>query len=114
MKNSIYIGVLLLLLLGCNKSKPGSTMTIMWDGNVVAYAPVTVSKVSTKRVFTHFMPWFETPATNNVSGWGEHWTMANQVPPAHIASYYYPLNTLYFSNGAYESAPYASSDTNVI
>ena len=59
----------------------------------------------------HYMPWFETPQTNN-GAWGLHWTMANQNPnvivdPAtgkrQIAANYYPL-----------IGPYASSDPDVL
>jgi len=43
------------------------------------FAPVAVTKTSTKKVFAHIMPWFETPATNSGT-WGIHWTMSNQNP----------------------------------
>ncbi|HXB43928.1 MAG TPA: glycoside hydrolase family 71/99-like protein [Puia sp.] len=78
---------------------------------VVVYAPVEVNKSVNKKVFVHFMPWFESNQTNQPTGaWGHHWTMANQNPDIvnvdgrrQIASNYYPL-----------IGPYASSDTNVI
>ncbi len=86
-----------------------SVVQTLFNGTVVSYSPVAVAKTSAKRVFAHFMPWFETPATN-AGSWGFHWTMANQNPNTilangqrQIASYYYPL-----------TGPYASSDTTII
>jgi hypothetical protein len=108
------IAIFCLLLLFSCKKKSNNGPTLAWDGNLVAYSPVPVTKTVTKKVFVHFMPWFETPITSNNSSWGEHWTMTNQVPPVQVASYYYPLNTLYFTNGAYRSGPYGTSDTLVI
>ncbi len=81
----------------------------LFNGTVVPYAPVNVTKTNSKRVFVHLMPWFETPATNS-GAWGLHWKMANKNPNTilangqrEIASYYYPL-----------TGPYASSDTTII
>lgn len=106
-KNVLYIIATMIFCFGCGKSST-TNPTITWDGNIVAYAPIPVSKASSKKVFVHFMPWFETPSTN--SGlWGQHWTMSNQNPniinngKRQIASNYYPL-----------IGPYASGDTNVI
>jgi hypothetical protein len=93
---------------GCSKSSGGGG----FDGSVVQYAPVAVIKqVTSKKVFAHILPWFETPASNG-GYWGEHWTMTNQNPnnfvnagdtQRNIASNYYPM-----------IGPYASGDTNVI
>ena len=62
-----------------------------------------------KLVMMHYMPWFDTPATNN-GHWGMHWTMANQNPDNvdetgrhEIAAHYYPL-----------IGPYASNDERVL
>jgi len=107
------IGVCILsFFLSC--AKKNSAPTIPWNGNLVAYAPVPVTKGVSKKVFVHYMPWFETPITSSNDAWGEHWTMTNQFPPATIASYYYPLNTLYYSNGSYINGPYGTSDTALI
>src|ERR1700747_271813 len=104
MKNSLYIICFLLpLFFSCSKN-PASAPAIAWNGAINPYAPVAVSRTSAKKVFVHFMPWFETNITSGNSAWGQHWTMTNQTPPAHIASWYYPLNT----------GPYGTSDTNVI
>ena len=72
-------------------------------------SPQEVSKSNAMQVFAHYMPWFETPETNNGS-WGQHWTMANCNPNQkdgdgrrQIASNYYPL-----------IGPYASSDATVL
>ena len=72
--------------------------------------PVAVTKTNPQTVYMHYMPWFETPATNS-GKWGLHWTMANQNPniidpttgQRQIASHYYPL-----------IGPYASSDPDVL
>ena len=119
-KNLVMANGLLFIVAVCSLSfflsckKKTSSPTLAWNGNLVTYAPVPVTKGVSKKVFVHYMPWFETPITSTNNSWGEHWTMTNQVPPAHIASYYYPLNTLYWSNGSYISGPYGTSDTCVI
>ncbi|HTB53057.1 MAG TPA: hypothetical protein VK718_09825 [Ferruginibacter sp.] len=107
-KSRFNIVWLLLACIGCNKST-STGPKMVWNGNVVAFAPVAVSKSATKRVFAHILPWFETPLTNGGS-WGEHWTgtAPNGQPldnpnSGQIASHYYP-----------SIRPYASSDTNVI
>lgn len=72
--------------------------------------PVAVTKTNPQAVYMHYMPWFETPQTNN-GAWGLHWTMANQNPNVidpttgkrQIAAHYYPL-----------IGPYASSDPDVL
>jgi hypothetical protein len=48
----------------------------------VTYTPQSVSHPSTsKRVFMHYMPWFEAKSTQHgysrKNAWGGHWTMAN-------------------------------------
>lgn len=62
-------------------------------------------------VYVHYMPWFETPETNNGT-WGIHWTMAMRDPRIlepdgsgrrQIAAHYYPL-----------TGPYASSDPAIL
>lgn len=70
-----------------------------------------VVKTNPMPVLMHYMPWFETPATNN-GAWGLHWTMGNRNPNVivnaatgqrQIASKYYPV-----------IGPYASSDPDVM
>jgi hypothetical protein len=73
---------------------------------------VAVDKTGPK-VYMHYMPWFQTPASQGGTGgasWGGHWTMANKNPnnvdasgKRQIASHYYP-----------KIGPYDSSDPNVI
>jgi len=72
---------------------------------------VPVQKTVRTPVFVHYMPWFETPATNQ-GRWGIHWTMANRDPDTivdvatgrrEIAAHAYPL-----------IGPYASSDPDVL
>ena len=85
-------------------------LLLLGGGGAAGAQPVAVTKTNPQTVYMHYMPWFETPATNN-GKWGLHWTMANQNPniidPAtgqrQIASHYYPL-----------IGPYASSDPDVI
>jgi hypothetical protein len=74
--------------------------------NVCAQQPV--AKTNPMKVYMHYMPWFETPAT--IGKWGWHWTMNNKNPDIidtkgqrQIASHYYPL-----------IGPYASRDKDVI
>jgi hypothetical protein len=74
---------------------------------------VPVTKTNPTKVYMHYMPWFQTPASQggtDGASWGIHWTMANQNPNVvdasgkrQIASYYYPM-----------IGPYDSSDPNVI
>ena len=56
---------------GSNWFNVCSVVQPLFSGTVVTYAPVAVTKSSTKRVFVHLMPWFETPATNS-GNWGIH------------------------------------------
>ena len=110
MKSRLLLACLLFvcLIISCKKKTSSS---FPFTGNIIAYAPVPVSKTVTKRVFAHILPWFETPSSNTLipGAWGEHWTMTNQNPniitngQRQIASNYYPL-----------IGPYASGDTVVI
>lgn len=110
--NKRFLYILLLLtgtmLYACGSSginnKTGADST-----SLKVLDPVSVTKTNTMKVFVHYMPWFETPATNN-GVWGQHWTMANCNPDKidgngkrQIASYYYPL-----------TGPYASSDSIIL
>jgi hypothetical protein len=72
--------------------------------------PAAVAKTNSQKVFMHYMPWFETPATLGGSSWGYHWKFNNRNPNVvdangrrDIASHYYPL-----------IGPYASRDPDVI
>jgi Glycosyl hydrolase family 99 len=69
-----------------------------------------VKKNTAQKIYVHYMPWFETPASLGNGKWGQHWTMANRSPEIitadgrkQIASYYYPL-----------IGPYASADPDVL
>jgi hypothetical protein len=105
MKQVLLALCVIMVAVGCSKSPTTY-------GPAQAYAPVAVTKVNTKRVFAHVVPWFETKATNGGTVWGYHWTMNYADPDLftnsadterQIASHYYPL-----------IGPYASGDTNVI
>src|SRR5262245_27118045 len=72
--------------------------------------PVDVTKTNPMKVYMHYMPWFETPATLGGSNWGYHWKFNNRNPnivdatgKRQIASHYYP-----------KIGPYASRDADVI
>jgi len=75
---------------------------------VTTFDPLPVAKTNPQKLYVHYMPWFETPETNN-GKWGWHWTMNNKNPELvinnrrDIASWYYPL-----------IGPYASGDPNVL
>jgi hypothetical protein len=70
----------------------------------------SVPKTNPQKVYMHYMPWFETPATLGGSNWGYHWKFNNRNPNVvdaegrrQIAAHYYP-----------KIGPYASSDPDVI
>ena len=57
---------------------------------------VKAKKIFKKRVFVHYMPWFESLEIDGA--WGQHWTMTNKNPniiseegKREIASHYYPI-----------------------
>ncbi|WP_207432263.1 T9SS type A sorting domain-containing protein [Sabulibacter ruber] len=72
------------------------------------WAQRAVTKTNDMKVYMHYMPWFETPAS--IGRWGWHWTMNNKNPnivdangKRQIAAHFYPL-----------IGPYASRDKDVI
>ncbi|MDG4715432.1 glycoside hydrolase family 71/99-like protein [Winogradskyella marincola] len=71
---------------------------------IVDTTGMDVVKTNPKKVYAHYMPWFQSKDYDGY--WGAHWTMANKNPEIidangkrEIASYYYP-----------EIGPYSSSD----
>ncbi|AXT53162.1 hypothetical protein D1818_20890 [Aquimarina sp. BL5] len=65
---------------------------------------MNVKKENPKKVYIHYMPWFQSKDFDGY--WGQHWTMTNKNPEnidmngkREIASYYYPI-----------IGPYSSSD----
>lgn len=69
-----------------------------------------VQKTNPMKVYMHYMPWFESPATLGGTNWGFHWQFNNRNPNVvdangkrQIASHYYP-----------KIGPYASNDPQVI
>jgi hypothetical protein len=42
--------------------------------------PVDVMKTNPMKVYMHYMPWFETPATLGPNNWGYHWKLNNGNP----------------------------------
>jgi hypothetical protein len=104
------------LLMSCSKSNSSSNngqpvkKTPPVDTTTTTLAPKPVVKTNSQKVYVHYLPWFETPATLGASNWGQHWTMANENPNIilangrrQIASYFYPM-----------IGPYDSSDRDVI
>lgn len=100
MKKFLAALCLTALLFGCKKSLEPNA------GNSTAPRAV-VSKTTSKKIFIHWMPWFETPASKGA--WGYHWKMNTQNPDIitngkrQIAAYYYP-----------QTGPYASGDPDII
>jgi Glycosyl hydrolase family 99 len=72
-----------------------------------------VAKTNSTKVYMHYMPWFQTPASLGGTGggnWGFHWKMNTQNPniidasgKRQIASHYYPM-----------IGPYDSTDPDVL
>ncbi|WP_025666742.1 glycoside hydrolase family 71/99-like protein [Aquimarina megaterium] len=74
------------------------------EGYIVDISGMDVVKENPKKVYVHYLPWFQNKDFDGY--WGQHWTMSNQDPEikdengnSQIASYYYPL-----------IGPYSSSD----
>ena len=72
--------------------------------------PTAVTKTNPLKVYMHYMPWFESPATLGGTDWGFHWEFRNRDPNVidangrrQIASHFYP-----------KIGPYASRDPHVI
>lgn len=74
------------------------------SGKIVDITGMDVPKDNPKKVYAHYMPWFQ---SKDYDGWwGHHWTMANKNPDnidangkREIASFFYP-----------EIGPYSSID----
>jgi hypothetical protein len=100
-----------MVVVSCKKSSaPVPVVTKMPDTTVVVNGPKPVIKTNSQKVYVHYMPWFETPATSSTGNWGLHWTMANENPNTilangrrQIASWFYPM-----------IGPYDSDDRDVI
>lgn len=98
-----------IIIHACKKDDDGDKPKPPVKPVVEYFAPVNVNKSVNTKIYAHYMPWFETPETND-GKWGQHWTMANKSPDVidangkrSIASHFYPL-----------IGPYASSDKHVI
>jgi hypothetical protein len=68
--------------------------------------PMTIDKTNPKKVYVHYLPWFQSKSYDGY--WGQHWTMANRNPDQsdanglqQIASYYNPLIGAYSSSDPY-------------
>jgi hypothetical protein len=118
LSNFVIIVFLCLFAFSCKKSGGGtggstSVTTKKTDTTVITQIPTNakpVVKTNTQKVYVHYMPWFETPATSGNGQWGQHWTMANENPNTilpngrrQIASWFYPM-----------IGPYDSDDRDVI
>ncbi|WP_010517147.1 glycoside hydrolase family 71/99-like protein [Croceivirga radicis] len=65
-------------------------------GKIMDITGMDVVKTNPKKVFAHYMPWFQSKPIDGY--WGKHWTMANKNPDSidasgkrEIASHFYPL-----------------------
>ncbi len=65
-------------------------------GAIVDISGMDIVKTNPKKVYVHYMPWFQSKDFDGY--WGQHWTMSNQNPEIQdqngkreIASYYYPI-----------------------
>jgi hypothetical protein len=116
MYRNFLIALLFISVIGCSKSNstPGPVKTpdqpVKVPDTTIVTGAKAVVKTNKQKVYVHYMPWFETPATSANGKWGQHWTMANENPDLilgngrrQIASYFYPM-----------IGPYASSDRDVI
>lgn len=97
MKTFTWLCCCALLLFACNKQQDASLLK-----NAQTVAATTISKTTNKKIFIHYMPWFETPTSKGT--WGYHWKMNTQNPDIitngkrQIASYYYPKTGPYYSS----------------
>ncbi|WP_405205523.1 glycoside hydrolase family 71/99-like protein [Aquimarina sp. LLG6339-5] len=74
------------------------------NGYIKDVSGMNVEKENPKKIYMHYMPWFQNKDFDGY--WGQHWTMTNQNPDnikengkREIASYFYPV-----------IGPYSSSD----
>jgi len=94
-------------LLGCKKSAPQQQDEPGANQTKSLTAANAISKSTSKKIFMHWMPWFETP--DSKGAWGYHWKMNTQNPDVivngkrQIAAYSYP-----------QTGPYASGDPDII
>src|ERR1700753_4251532 len=84
--------------------------TIIKTPDTTTTGPLPVVKANSIKIYAHYLPWFETPATSPHGKWGQHWAKANENPDVigndgkrQIASYFYPM-----------TGPYASSDRDIL
>ena len=114
MHKGLLLATVFAFAAACGKSNSSPKPVAPGDKPDTATTVVTgakpVAKTNSQKVYVHYMPWFETPATSDNGKWGQHWTMANEDPNVvlsngrrQIASYFYPM-----------IGPYASSDRDVI
>lgn len=109
MKTLSWLCGCILFLTSCSKSflkddplVPGASSLQGVSANAVA-----VNKTTSKKIFIHWMPWFETP--QSAGAWGYHWKMNTRNPEIivngkrQIAAHYYP-----------KTGPYASGDPDII
>ncbi|HVI47316.1 MAG TPA: glycoside hydrolase family 71/99-like protein [Chitinophaga sp.] len=97
-----------LLLMACQKTpQPVTALSPNAAHTELQSKAAAVFKSTNKKIFIHWIPWFETPASKGA--WGYHWKMNTQNPDIivngkrQIAAWYYP-----------QTGPYASSDPDII
>tara|TARA_B110000261_G_scaffold139955_1_gene159705 strand:+ start:356 stop:1609 length:1254 start_codon:yes stop_codon:yes gene_type:complete len=117
----LKITLILLLFIGHSCSEDSfddNNSNVTSPFTVIEYFSIDVQKSYSKPVFTHYMPWFESPEfaeypNTQMGNWGIHWTMSNKNPEnidangkREIASHYYPLIEPY-DNGEDDYLEYA-------
>ncbi|ASZ12652.1 hypothetical protein KTO58_11225 [Chitinophaga pendula] len=108
MKKLLLAACCTLALLSCNKNvRQDATEPVTPSGREAITNAVQVTKNTNKKIFIHWMPWFETPESRGA--WGYHWKMNNRNPDIitngkrQIAAHYYP-----------KTGPYASADPDIL
>jgi len=107
----LLIALICLLVVSCKKnSSPAPVVPNAPNTTTTVTGAKPVVKTNSQKVYVHYMPWFETPASSGTGNWGLHWTMANENPNTilpngrrQIASWFYPM-----------IGPYDSDDRDVI
>lgn len=91
---------------GCKKNSTSNDANLQTNG-LSASNVAGINKTTSKKIFMHWMPWFETPESRGA--WGYHWKMNTRNPDIitngkrQIAAHYYP-----------QTGPYASADPDII
>jgi hypothetical protein len=108
MKNVYLVVALLLISISCSENRISEEIVseknlkeveLLYQDLVNSPSGAISPKLlkrNPKKLYVHYMPWFQNKETNGY--WGQHWTMTNKNPDVvdeygnrQIASHYYPL-----------------------